>query len=54
MRKAAIIMHKIYSMGTETIYQALVNKAERKNPSKEEVDEIIRWLTSYSQDELDT
>lgn len=49
-----MIMHKIYSMGTKTIYQALVNKAERKNRSKEEVDEIIRWLTNYSQDEIDS
>jgi hypothetical protein len=26
-----------------------VQKAERKDRSKEEVDEIIRWLTGYSQ-----
>lgn len=54
MRKAVMIMHKIYSMGTKTIYQALVNKAERKNRRKEEVDEVIRWLTNYSQDEIDS
>src|SRR5699024_5317401 len=31
-----------------------VNKAERKGRTKEEVDEIIHWLTGYSQDELQT
>ena len=29
------------------IYPLLVQKAERKNRSKEEVDEVICWLTGY-------
>ena len=29
-----------------------VQKAERKNRTKEEVDQIICWLTGYSQEEL--
>lgn len=35
------------------IYELLVNKAVRKDRTKEEVDEIIRWLTGYKQEELD-
>ena len=31
----------------------MVNKAVRKDRTKEEVDEIIRWLTGYKQEELD-
>lgn len=30
-----------------------VTKAEKKGRTKEEVDEIIRWLTGYSQEELE-
>jgi hypothetical protein len=29
-----------------------VNKAESKNRSKDELDQIIRWLTGYSQEQL--
>lgn len=46
--------HKIYSMSFASVYPHYVNKAERKNRTKEEVDEIIRWLTGYSQAELQT
>lgn len=31
-----------------------VAKAERKDRTKAEVDHIIRWLTGYSQQQLDT
>lgn len=40
--------HKIYSMAFASVYPAYINKAERKGRSKDEVDEIIRWLTGYS------
>ncbi len=30
-----------------------VQKAERKNRTKEEVDQIICWLTGYSQEEME-
>lgn len=35
------------------LYPNYVAKAERKNRTKAEVDEIITWLTGYSQQELD-
>ena len=45
--------HRIYKMSFGKVYAALVAKAERKGRTKGEVDEIIRWLTGYSQDGLD-
>ncbi|WLT32740.1 DUF2200 domain-containing protein [Geothrix sp. PMB-07] len=35
-----------------TVYPLYVQKAERKNRTREEVDTIICWLTGYSQDQL--
>lgn len=46
--------HKIYTMSIATVYPLYVAKAERKGRTKTEVDEIIRWLTGYSQKELET
>lgn len=34
------------------VYPLYINKAERKGRTKEEVDEIIRWLTGYDQKAL--
>ncbi len=45
--------HKIYTMSVAKIYPLLVAKAEKKGRTKAEVDEIIRWLTGYSQEELE-
>lgn len=44
--------HRIYQMKFSTVYPMYVQKAERKNRTQEEVDQIIRWLTGYSQAEL--
>ena len=45
---------KVYQMEFAKIYQLLVNKALRKGRTKEEVDKIIRWLTGYSQEALES
>ena len=45
--------HRIYSMSVAGVYPHYVAKAEKKGRTKEEVDEIIRWLTGYSQEELE-
>lgn len=39
-------------MSFSTVYPLLVQKAERKGRKKEEVDEIICWLTGYSNEGL--
>ncbi|RMG89383.1 MAG: DUF2200 domain-containing protein [Chloroflexi bacterium] len=40
---------RIFSTPFSTIYSLYVQKAERKQRSKEEVDQIICWLTGYTQ-----
>ena len=45
--------HQIYTMSVARVYPLYVAKAEKKGRTKEEVDEIIRWLTGYSQEELE-
>jgi hypothetical protein len=45
--------HRIYTTPFAGVYPLYVAKAERKGRTKEEVDEIIRWLTGYSQEGLD-
>ncbi|MBE6035271.1 MAG: DUF2200 domain-containing protein [Clostridiales bacterium] len=45
--------HPIYTMSFAKVYPLLVSKAEKKGRTKSEVDEIIRWLTGYTQDEVE-
>jgi len=45
--------HKIYTMSFASVYPHYVAKAEKKGRTKAEVDDIICWLTGYSQEELD-
>ena len=44
---------KVYQMSVAKIYPLLVAKAEKKGRTKAEVDEIVRWLTGYSQAQLE-
>lgn len=44
---------KIYTMSFASVYPYYVTKAEKKERTKKEVDEIIRWLTGYSQEGLE-
>lgn len=43
---------KVYQMDFGEIYGLLVNKAVKKGRTQDEVDEVIRWLTGYRQEEL--
>jgi hypothetical protein len=45
--------HNIYTMSVARVYPLYVTKAEKKGRTKTEVDEIICWLTGYSQEELE-
>lgn len=45
--------HKLYTMSFAKVYPLYINKAERKGRTKGEVDEIILWMTGYSQEELE-
>lgn len=44
--------HRIYTTSFASVYPHYVAKAEKKGRTKSEVDEIIRWLTGYSENEL--
>lgn len=44
---------RVFSMSFASIYKLYIQKAERKGREKAEVDEIIRWLTGYHQEELE-
>ncbi|QDW90764.1 DUF2200 domain-containing protein [Staphylococcus chromogenes] len=45
---------KIYNMKVSGVYPHYITKAEKKGRTKEEVDEIMRWHTGYSQIELES
>lgn len=44
---------KIYQMPLSKVYPLLVNKTTRKGRTQAEAGEIIRWLTGYTQEELE-
>ena len=41
--------HRIFTTEFAKVYPLYVQKAERKGRTRAEVDEVIRWLTGYSQ-----
>ncbi|MCB9913051.1 MAG: DUF2200 family protein [Planctomycetes bacterium] len=45
--------HRIYATSFASVYPHYVTKAEKKGRTKKEVDEILRWLTGYTQRELE-
>jgi hypothetical protein len=46
--------HRIYKISFGSVYPLYIAKAEKKGRTQEEVDEIVRWLTGYSQKQLET
>lgn len=46
-------MNRVYKMSVASVYPHYIAKAEKKGRTKTEVDEIIRWLTGYSQEALE-
>lgn len=45
---------KVYQMAFAKVYPLLLNKVEKKNRTKAELDEVIIWLTGYDQKGLET
>ena len=43
---------RLFSTSVASVYPHYVAKLERKNRTKDELDEVIRWLTGYSQEQL--
>ncbi|KQX40814.1 hypothetical protein ASD04_18775 [Devosia sp. Root436] len=44
---------RVYAMSVASVYRLYLEKAEKKGRTKDEVDEIIRWLTGHSQASLE-
>ena len=44
-----MVKHRVFAMKFAEVYPLYVKKAERKNRTQAEVDQIIRWLTGYTQ-----
>jgi hypothetical protein len=40
--------HRIFTTSFASVYPLYVRKAEGKGRTRQEVDEVIRWLTGYS------
>jgi hypothetical protein len=53
MDKSVVKKHRIYTMSFSSVYPHYIAKAEKKGRTKAEVDEIVRWLTGYSQKKFD-
>jgi hypothetical protein len=51
--RAARNRRRLYATSVASVYPHYVAKAEKKGRTKAEVDEIMRWLTGYSQDALE-
>ena len=45
--------HRIYTTSLASVYPHYVTKAEKKGRTKAEVDQIIRWLSGCSQEDLE-
>lgn len=46
--------HRVFSISVASVYPHYITKAEKKGRTQAEVDEVIRWLTGYDQDALET
>lgn len=46
-------MSRIFGTSFAAVYPLYVAKVEKKGRSKDELDQVIRWLTGFSQDELE-
>lgn len=46
--------HRIYTISFAVIYPLYITKVERKGRTKKEVNEIICWLTGYTQKKLES
>ncbi len=46
-------LNRVYRMSFASVYPHYIARAEKKGRTKTEVDEIIRWLTGYSQAALE-
>jgi len=48
-----VTKHRIFTTSFASVYPLYVAKAQKKGRTQAEVDEIVRWLTGYSQKKLE-
>jgi hypothetical protein len=48
-----VAKHRVYSMSVAGVYPLYLAKAEKKGRTKAEVDQVVRWLTGYTQRQID-
>lgn len=46
-------MHKVFEMPFARIYPLYLTKVEKKGRSKDELDVVLRWLTGFTQKQLE-
>ncbi|QQR60567.1 DUF2200 domain-containing protein [Candidatus Uhrbacteria bacterium] len=46
-------LKRVYAYSFASIYPLYLTKAENKGRTKSEVDEVLRWLTGYTQKQLE-
>ncbi|GAA2070895.1 DUF2200 domain-containing protein [Microbacterium hatanonis] len=46
-------MHRIFTTSFASVYPLYVAKAERKGRTKDEVDELVLWLTGFERSDLE-
>jgi hypothetical protein len=54
MKTSAATMKRVRAMTLAGVYPYYVAKAEKKGRTKGEVDEVVRWLTGYTQKQLES
>ena len=46
-------LDRVFAYKVGSIYPHYIQKVEKKNRTKEELDQVLRWLTGYSQKQLE-
>lgn len=46
--------HRIYTISFASVYPLYIEKVEKKGRTKKELDDVIRWLTGYTQKKLES
>ena len=46
-------LDRVFAYKFGSIYPHYIQKVEKKNRTKEELDQVLRWLTGYSQKQLE-
>jgi hypothetical protein len=46
-------LDRVFAIKFGSVYPHYVQKAEKKDRTKEELDQVLRWLTGYSQKQLE-